>query len=276
VTYTARTAHVAEESFHSLDGALCIDEDGAIGPVRDRADHTVTTGRLRHSRPVVYPLDAAERKAMPMYERGHGTSRTGLPKFLPTPGAEGIGPCRSRDAKFAGGSLITTTMSQTRPTQHAEPSRDVPAPPWGPGFLRLNSWVYRAEYAVATIAILALLFGWRWLILNDLPWPGLVLTIFWAIWPDLAAFVPIGIASRKSQDWPSWGPTLYNGVHNLLVWAAVFVVWSYVSGGIVWPLLAWAGHITADRAVGFYLRAPRTGSPEGAEISGRSGSTAPR
>jgi hypothetical protein len=136
-------------------------------------------------------------------------------------------------------------------------SQDAPAPPWGPGFLRLNSWAYRAEYAVATIAILLLLFGWRGFILGDLPWSSVLLAVFWAIWPDLAAFIPIGIASRGSRDWPPWGPALYNAVHNLLLWGVMFALWSLVTGQIAWPLLAWAGHITADRAAGFYLRAPR-------------------
>jgi hypothetical protein len=136
-------------------------------------------------------------------------------------------------------------------------SGDVGLPPWGPGFLRLNSWIYRTEYAVATLAIVILLFGWRWLIVKDLPLPSLLLTVFWAIWPDLAAFVPIGVAMKGSGTWPSWGPALYNSVHNLLVWGAVFLLWSVLTGQIGWPLLAWAGHITADRAAGFYLRAPR-------------------
>jgi hypothetical protein len=146
-------------------------------------------------------------------------------------------------------------------------SGDARAPPWGPGFLRLNSWVYRVEYAVVTIAIVVLLFGWRWLVLHEMPWPSLLLAVFWALWPDLAAFVPISLASKGSRDWPSWGPALYNSVHNLLVWGAVFAIWSLLSGQIVWPLLAWAGHITADRAFGFYLRAPtgpiapRAGNP---------------
>jgi hypothetical protein len=135
-------------------------------------------------------------------------------------------------------------------------SQDARAPPWGPGFLRLNSRVYRAEYAAATVAILVLLLGWRWLILNAFPWPSLLLTVFWALWPDLVAFVPIGFASKGSREWPTWGPTLYNAVHNLLVWGVVFVLWSVLAGQIVWPLLAWAGHITADRAVGYHLRAP--------------------
>jgi hypothetical protein len=146
-------------------------------------------------------------------------------------------------------------------------SQDAQNPPWGPGFLRLNSWLYRAEYAVATSAILFLLFGWRWFIVHDLPWPSLVLTVFWAIWPDLAAFLPIGLASKGSRGWPSWGPSLYNSVHNLLVWAAVFTIWSLLIGQIDWPMLAWAGHITADRAAGYYLRAPTGPSSPKAEAS---------
>jgi hypothetical protein len=135
-------------------------------------------------------------------------------------------------------------------------SGDAPAPPWGPGFVRLNSWLYRAEYAAATLAIVVLLFGWRWLILREFPWPGFLFTVFWAVWPDLAAFLPIGLASRGSREWPTWGPALYNSVHNLLVWGAVFLLAGALAGQIVWPLLAWAGHITADRAAGYHLRAP--------------------
>lgn len=135
-------------------------------------------------------------------------------------------------------------------TVHVDP------PPWGPGFLRLDSRIYRVEYAAATIAILVILFGWRLLVLKEFPWPMLVATVFWAIWPDVAAFVPIGLASKGSKEWPSWGPSLYNSVHNFLVWGAVFGLWSLLAGQIEWPLLAWAGHITADRAMGFYLRAP--------------------
>lgn len=135
-------------------------------------------------------------------------------------------------------------------------SEDVPAPPAGPGFIRLGSWPYRLEYAAATIAILLVLFVWRLLILHELPATDVALVVFWVVWPDLASFLPIGLASRRSREWPRWGPTVYNVFHSLLVWAAVFVVWTLLSGQINWPLLGWAGHITADRAVGFYLRAP--------------------
>ena len=40
------------------------------------------------------------------------------------------------------------------------------------------------------------LFGWRWLVLHDVSWSDFLLIFFWAIWPDLAAFLPIGLASK--------------------------------------------------------------------------------
>jgi hypothetical protein len=140
-------------------------------------------------------------------------------------------------------------------------SGDAIAPPWGPGFLRLNSWVYRAEYGAATVAILFVLFVWRGFLLGDLPWSSILLVVFWAVWPDLAAFIPIGVASRGGRSWPAWGPALYNSVHNLLLWGAIFVLWSLLAGQVEWPLLAWAGHITADRASGYYLRSPAVVPP---------------
>jgi len=135
-------------------------------------------------------------------------------------------------------------------------SQDAVAPPWGPEFLRLNSWPYRLEYAVATASILLLLFVWRLWILRSLSSVDLLLVLFWAAWPDVLAFVPIGLQARRSRTWPKWGPALYNAGHSLLVWAAVFGLWSVLERAVPWPLLAWAGHITADRAVGYHLRTP--------------------
>jgi len=129
-------------------------------------------------------------------------------------------------------------------------------PPWGPGFLGLDSWIYRLEYAVGLIAILWVLFGWQWWIVKDLPVGSIALTVFWFVWPDLGAFLPIGLAVRGGKPWPGWGPSLYNGLHTFLVWAGVFVVWSVAAGSVPWPLLGWAAHIAMDRASGFYLRAP--------------------
>lgn len=134
-------------------------------------------------------------------------------------------------------------------------SRDVEPPRWGPGFLSFGSVAYRLEYAAATVAVFGLLFGWRLALLHDLGPQDVALSIFWFVWPDLLAFVPIGLARRKDDRWPEWGPTLYNVPHSLLVWAGVFVAWGLLAHGVVWPLLGWAGHITMDRAAGYHLRA---------------------
>jgi hypothetical protein len=110
---------------------------------------------------------------------------------------------------------------------------------------------YRIEMALATLAVLAILFYWRLLVVGTL---DVAATVFWLLWPDLAAFVPLGLASRGGSPWPSWGSILYNVTHSFAVWSSVFLLWSFSSGQIVWPLLAWAGHISADRALGYYLR----------------------
>lgn len=134
-------------------------------------------------------------------------------------------------------------------------SQDLPRPRSGPGFVRLGSWPYRLEYAVATVVILLLLVGWRLAVLHALGPTEAGLSIFWFVWPDLVAFVPIGIAARSDRSWPRWGAAVYNVPHSLLTWAAVFGVWSALAHSVVWPLLGWAGHITMDRAVGYQLRA---------------------
>ena len=133
-------------------------------------------------------------------------------------------------------------------------SDDLPAISQVPGFLSLDSWLYRLEYAVATVAILAILFVWRLGVLHALPPTAIGLTLFRIVWPDIFAFVPIGLASRRSHEWPKWGATVYHFPHSLLVWVAVFGAWSWLSAGVAWPLLGWAAHITADRAAGYHLR----------------------
>jgi len=104
--------------------------------------------------------------------------------------------------------------------------------------------------AVLTTGLIAILV-WRFVV-GDL---NVVATIFWFLWPDLVAFVPIGVAVRGGREWPSWGPGLYNVAHTFLVVVPVIAVWSIVAGGIEWAILGWAGHISLDRAVGYYLRA---------------------
>jgi len=133
-------------------------------------------------------------------------------------------------------------------------SEDAKPPRAGPGFLRLNSLAYRLEMLLITIILLIVLFYWRLFIVKDL---NLLATVFWITLPDLASFIPIGLAMRGAKEWPRWGSGLYNFFHTLLIWIPVFAIWSILSGAVQRPLLGWAGHITADRSVGYYLRATK-------------------
>ncbi len=122
-------------------------------------------------------------------------------------------------------------------------------PRFGPGFQDARSTLYRAEYAAVTLALLAYLI-WRSLYLGGLDW---LQTIFWAVFPDLAAFIPIG-ASSKRREWPGWGASLYNLFHTGLLWGLAFAAsWVFLTG-VYWPIFGWLGHITADRALGYGLR----------------------
>ena len=120
---------------------------------------------------------------------------------------------------------------------------------FGPGFQPSGSKLYRAEYAAATAAILGYLI-YRWLHMGGLDWPS---TIFWILFPDLVAFIPIGLSSKR-KEWPRWGSYLYNVAHTVLTWGLAFAVLSVALGTPYWPILGWLGHITADRAVGYGLR----------------------
>ena len=138
-----------------------------------------------------------------------------------------------------------------------EMSEDARAPTWGPGFLRFTTWPYRAEAALATLAILDALF------LLNVTSRQLALVVFWAVLPDLV-FIPIGIKAGRGRQWPRWGPALYNATHSLAVWLLVAAPVALLAPEVAPTLLGWAGHITADRALGFYLRAgPRDFLPAG-------------
>jgi hypothetical protein len=129
---------------------------------------------------------------------------------------------------------------------------------FGPDFQEAGSRLYRAEYAAITLAVAGYLL-WRTFYAGGVDW---LQVVFWAVLPDLAAFVPIGASSQR-KGWPSWGPYLYNLFHTPLSWGLVFVVLLAVLREPYWPLLGWLGHITADRAVGYGLRAkaPSARSP---------------
>jgi|SRR5450759_576941 hypothetical protein len=120
---------------------------------------------------------------------------------------------------------------------------------FGPGFQEASSKLYKAEYAAVTAAILAYLV-YRWLYLGGLDWAS---TVFWIVFPDLSAFIPIGLSSKR-KEWPAWGSYLYNISHTVLAWGLASVAVWFVLGTPYWPILGWLGHITADRAVGYGLR----------------------
>lgn len=120
---------------------------------------------------------------------------------------------------------------------------------FGPGFQAASSKLYKAEYAAATATILAYLV-YRWLYLGGLDW---AMTAFWLVFPDLVAFIPIGLSSRR-KEWPAWGSYLYNSSHTVLGWGLVFAVLWLVLGAPYWPVFGWLGHITLDRGVGYGLR----------------------
>lgn len=119
---------------------------------------------------------------------------------------------------------------------------------FGPSFLKADSFLYRLEYGVITLAILAYLL-WRTFYGGGIEW---IQTFLWILFPDLVAFIPIGLSRRA--PWPSWGAYLYDLVHTVLAWGLTFAVSWWMFNAPVWPLLGWLGHITADRALGFGLR----------------------
>lgn len=122
-------------------------------------------------------------------------------------------------------------------------------PKFGPGFQDGRSRLYRAEYGALTAALAGYLV-WRGVFLGGVDiWQ----TAFWAVFPDIASFVPIGLSSKQG-DWPKWGSTLYNIFHTLLLWGLLFFSLFIVFHIPYWPLLGWLGHITTDRAVGYALR----------------------
>src|SRR3989449_7297486 len=150
--------------------------------------------------------------------------------------------------------LEEDTPSVGRPLSHM--SEDAKPPKAGPGFLRLNSTIYRLEMLLVTVAIILILFYWRLFLVRDF---NVYLTIFWILLPDPGSLISIGLATRGGRSWPGWGSSLYNFLHTLLVAVTVLAVWSFITGGVEWPLLGLIGPVTMDRAAGYYLRASSSG-----------------
>src|SRR2546427_10309291 len=75
-------------------------------------------------------------------------------------------------------------------------SEDAKPPKAGPGFLRLNSRIYRLEMLLVTVAIILILFYWRLFLVRDL---SVYLTIFLILLPDLGSVIPIRLATRGGR-----------------------------------------------------------------------------
>ena len=127
---------------------------------------------------------------------------------------------------------------------------------FGPGFQDSNSRLYRSEYGLITAAVISYLI-WRTFYAGGIDW---LQVLFWAVFPDLVSFIPIGLSSQR-KEWPSWGSTLYDVFHTILLWALAFGLLFALFGVVYFPLLGWLGHITADRAMGFGLRSKHVAQP---------------
>jgi hypothetical protein len=75
-------------------GPLHVDEDRAVGTVRDRADHAVPMGCLRDPRATVHALDAAAGDAVPVDEGGHR-------RRMPEP-QKCVSPASDEDSSLSG------------------------------------------------------------------------------------------------------------------------------------------------------------------------------
>lgn len=120
---------------------------------------------------------------------------------------------------------------------------------FGPDFQAAGSRLYRAEYGVLTVAILGYLI-WRAQIIGGV---DILQTVGWILFPDVVAFLPIGISSRE-EEWPRWGAYLYDTLHTILLWGLLFAASWLLLQTPYWPLFGWLGHITGDRALGYGLR----------------------
>lgn len=122
-----------------------------------------------------------------------------------------------------------------------------------PAYAPAGHWIYRLEYALLSLGILAALY-FRATVFKDL---DLALTFLFLVLPD-APFLAI-LPAIKEGHWPKWGAAAYNFTHSYLTWAALMLAAFIYTGALYWPVWAWALHISIDRAIGFNLRNSRSG-----------------
>ena len=118
----------------------------------------------------------------------------------------------------------------------------------GPDFLPATDIRYKAEYALASVLLLA--FAYLKFLSGQI---NLASTAFFAVMPDLV-FIPI-LLSWNGRKWPAWGISAYNLTHSLVVFSLAVLVAAWLNSWQFYlPFLGWALHICIDRTIGFNLR----------------------
>jgi uncharacterized protein DUF4260 len=108
----------------------------------------------------------------------------------------------------------------------------------------------RILYAVVTVALVAALA--LEMAATDTPW---WLVVVFLLGPDIALFAGIGSGLKKGQLHPRAVP-LYNALHRYWGPAALALASIVLPDGWLAAALAWAVHVSVDRAVGYGLRTP--------------------
>ena len=108
----------------------------------------------------------------------------------------------------------------------------------------------RILYAVLTIALVAALAVE--VAITNTPW---WIVVVFLLGPDIALFAGIGTGLEKGQLHPRAVP-LYNALHRYWGPAALALASVVLPDGWLAAALAWAVHVSLDRAVGYGLRTP--------------------
>jgi hypothetical protein len=108
----------------------------------------------------------------------------------------------------------------------------------------------RIAYAVLTAVLVAALAVA--VVATDAPW---WLVLAFLLGPDIALFAGIGTGLQKGQLHPRAVP-LYNALHRYWGPAALALASVVLPDGWLAAALAWAVHVSLDRAVGYGLRTP--------------------
>jgi Domain of unknown function (DUF4260) len=122
---------------------------------------------------------------------------------------------------------------------------------------------FRIAYAVLT-ALLTVALAFEFAVTDTSWW----LVVVFLLGPDIALFVGMGSDLEKGQLHPRAVP-LYNALHRYWGPVALALVSIVLAKGWLAAALAWALHISLDRAIGYGLR-----TPDGFQRGGHAGDQA--